>query len=222
MNSPGSNDDAPLTAAVIGNPNTGKSTLFTALTGIHSRIGNYPGVTVEKKIGHYHYQHHEVRLVDLPGTYSLSPRSLDEMVSVEVLLGRQPEIGLVDVVLCIVDASNLERNLYLVSQVLDLGLPTVLVLNMWDVAQKRGIKIDSSRLSQSLGIPVVPCEAHRHKQIDAVKDAILAVANKPGVVSPRVFPAEFYEEGRRLQELLREWGEAAVPFYVAERLLLDV
>jgi ferrous iron transport protein B len=133
----------PLTVAVIGNPNTGKSTLFTALTGIHSRIGNYPGVTVEKKIGHFQHDHREIRLVDLPGTYSLSPRSLDEMVSVEVLLGRQPDVGQIDVVVCITDASNLERNLYLVSQVLDLGLPTVLVLNMWDVAQSRGITIDA-------------------------------------------------------------------------------
>ena len=111
-----------LTVAVIGNPNTGKSTLFTALTGMHSRIGNYPGVTVEKKIGRFTHDHSDVRLVDLPGTYSLSPRSLDEMVSVEVLLGRQPDVGRIDAVVCIVDASNLERNLYLVSQVLDLGL----------------------------------------------------------------------------------------------------
>ena len=83
----------PLTVAVIGNPNTGKSTLFTALTGVHSHIGNYPGVTVEKKIGHFRHEGREVELVDLPGTYSLSPRSLDEMVSVEVLLGRATGIG---------------------------------------------------------------------------------------------------------------------------------
>src|SRR5262245_29285274 len=121
------------TIAVIGNPNTGKSTLFTALTGVHSRIGNYPGVTVEKKTGRFTHHGVAVNLVDLPGTYSLSPRSLDEMVSVDVLLGRQPDVGPIDAVLCIVDASNLERNLYVVSQVLDLGLPVVLVLNMWDV-----------------------------------------------------------------------------------------
>lgn len=211
-----------LTVAVIGNPNTGKSTLFTALTGIHSRIGNYPGVTVEKKIGHFRHQQREVRLVDLPGTYSLSPRSLDEMVSVEVLLGRQADVGRIDAVVCIADASNLERNLYLVSQVLDLGLPTVLVLNMWDVAQSRGMTIDVERLSKTLGIPVIPCEAHRHRQVEAVKDAVLAVAGKPGVESPRVFPPQFYEEGKRLAAQLQEWGEPDVPFYVTERLLLDV
>jgi ferrous iron transport protein B len=96
----------PLTIAVIGNPNTGKSTLFTALTGVHSRIGNYPGVTVEKKTGRFTYANVTVNLIDLPGTYSLSPRSLDEMVSVDVLLGRQPDVGKVDAVLCIVDASE--------------------------------------------------------------------------------------------------------------------
>jgi ferrous iron transport protein B len=211
-----------LTVAVIGNPNTGKSTTFTALTGMHSLIGNYPGVTVEKKIGHFRHQQQDVRLVDLPGTYSLSPRSLDEMVSVEVLLGRQAEVGRIDAVICIADASNLERNLYLVSQVLDLGLPTVLVLNMWDVAQSRGITIDVEKLSQTLGIPVIPCEAHRHRQIDEVKDAVLSVAGKAGVESPRVFPAAFYEEGKQLGSQLQEWGEPDVPFYVTERLLLDV
>ncbi len=211
-----------LTVAVIGNPNTGKSTIFTALTGMHSLIGNYPGVTVEKKIGNFRHQQQDVRLVDLPGTYSLSPRSLDEMVSVEVLLGRQAEVGRIDAVICIADASNLERNLYLVSQVLDLGLPTVLILNMWDVAQSRGITIDVEKLSQTLGIPVIPCEAHRHRQIDAVKDAVLSVAGKAGVESPRVFPAVFYEEGKQLGSQLQEWGEPDVPFYVTERLLLDV
>ena len=212
----------PLTVAVIGNPNTGKSTLFTALTGIHSRIGNYPGVTVEKKIGTFQHDRCDIRLVDLPGTYSLSPRSLDEMVSVEVLLGRQSEVGKIDAVVCIADASNLERNLYLLSQILDLGLPTVLVLNMWDVAQSRGVQIDAARLSQRLGIPVIRCQAHRHLEIDTVKSAILSVACHPAPAPPRVFPAHFYDEGIRLQGQLKEWGEPDVPFYVAERLLMDV
>lgn len=212
----------PLTVAVIGNPNTGKSTLFTALTGVHSRIGNYPGVTVEKKIGQFQHHGRDVRLVDLPGTYSLSPRSLDEMVSVEVLLGRQADVGKIDAVVCIADASNLERNLYVVSQVLDLGLPTVLVLNMWDVAERRGIRIDVEELRQRLNILVIPCEAHRHRQIDAVKNAIISVTQQPVAAPPRVFPNDFYDEGLQLQTKLSEWGEADVPFYVTERLLLDV
>src|SRR3954462_14763767 len=120
--------------ALVGNPNTGKSTLFTALAGVRQRIGNYPGVTVEKKVGHLDHAGRKFTLVDLPGTYSLAPRSLDEMVVVDVLLGRRQNEPACDAILCIVDASNLERNLYLVSQVLDLGLPTVLALNMTDIA----------------------------------------------------------------------------------------
>lgn len=223
MTAPDSASAAPqLTVAVIGNPNTGKSTLFTALTGVHSRIGNYPGVTVEKKTGRFTLEGRSVQLVDLPGTYSLSPRSLDEMVSVEVLLGQQRDVGKIDAVVCITDASNLERNLYVVSQVLDLGLPTVLVLNMWDVAEHRGIVINVGELRSRLSIPVIPCEAHRRRHIEDVKQAIVSVVSQPPPAAPRVFPPEFYDEGLKLQSRLAEWGETNVPFYVAERLLLDV
>ena len=223
MTAPDSASAAPqLTVAVIGNPNTGKSTLFTALTGVHSRIGNYPGVTVEKKTGRFTLEGRSVQLVDLPGTYSLSPRSLDEMVSVEVLLGQQRDVGKIDAVVCIADASNLERNLYVVSQILDLGLPTVLVLNMWDVAEHRGIVINVGELRSRLSIPVIPCEAHRRRHIEDVKQAIVSVVSQPPPAAPRVFPPEFYDEGLKLQSRLAEWGETNVPFYVAERLLLDV
>ena len=102
-----------LTIALVGNPNTGKSTLFSALCGVPARIGNYPGVTVEKKLGKYRDAVGEVTVVDLPGTYSLSARTLDEKVSVDVLLGRQSDVSRLDVVVAIVDATNLERNLYL-------------------------------------------------------------------------------------------------------------
>ena len=113
-----------LTIALVGNPNTGKSTLFTALAGVRQRVGNYPGVTVEKKVGSLTLGGQRCQLVDLPGTYSLAPRSPDEMVAVDVLLGRQADVAAARRVLSIVDASNLERNLYLLSQVLELGLPT--------------------------------------------------------------------------------------------------
>src|SRR5918911_3124575 len=106
--------------ALIGNPNTGKSTLFTALAGVRQRVGNYPGVTVEKKTGTMRHGGQVFELIDLPGTYSLAPRSPDEMVTVDVLLGRRDDDSPPDVVLSIVDASNLERNLFLVSQVLSL------------------------------------------------------------------------------------------------------
>lgn len=209
-----------LTIAVIGNPNTGKSTLFSALTGMHARIGNYPGVTVEKKVGSIEHNGTTLQLVDLPGTYSLSPRSLDEMVSVDVLLGRQQDVGKVDAVLCIVDAANLERNLYVVSQVLDIGLPTVLVLNMWDVALSRAIQIDVAALSQRLGIPVLTCEAHKRTNITAIKSALVSAAEQPARTPLRLFPTEFYTEAEHLREATTV-DRNALPDFLLERLLLD-
>jgi ferrous iron transport protein B len=212
----------PLTVAIIGNPNTGKSTLFNALTGLQARVGNYPGVTVEKKVGQIKGTVEPIDLVDLPGTYSLSPRSLDEMVSVNVLLGRQSEIGKVDAVVCILDASNLERNLYLACQVLDLGLPTVVVLNMMDVAVARGISIDVAALSQRLGVQVVTTSAHRKAGLDELRSAIAAaVPNGPGP-RPRPFPEAFYTECHRLATTLAEIGHAETPSVLVERALLDV
>jgi ferrous iron transport protein B len=211
-----------LTAAIIGNPNTGKSTLFNALTGLQARVGNYPGVTVETKVGRIKGAVEPIDLVDLPGTYSLSPRSLDEMVSVNVLLGRQSEIGKVDVVVCILDASNLERNLYLACQVLDLGLPTVIVLNMMDVAAARGIAIDVAALGKRLGVQVVETSAHRKAGLVELKSAIAAaVPNGPGP-RPRPFPEAFYSECHRLASTLAELGHADTPSVLVERALLDV
>ena len=129
-------DNTTVCVALLGNPNTGKSTLFSALAGMRQRVGNYPGVTVEKKVGHLAHDGQQFTLIDLPGTYSLAPRSPDEMVAVDVLLGRRSDTPRPDVVLCIVDASNLQRNLYVVSQALELGLPTVVALNMMDVAPR--------------------------------------------------------------------------------------
>ncbi len=212
----------PLTVALIGNPNTGKSTLFNALAGMNARIGNFPGVTVEKKIGHVTWEGRRVSLIDLPGTYSLSPRSLDEMVSVDVLLGRQSDVGRPDAVICIVDAANLERNLYLVSQVLDLGDPVVLVLNMSDVAQARGMKIDALKLSEKLGIPVVKTEAHKRQGLRELRQAILAVSQERKANVTEVFPPEFVAEREQLAERLSENGEQCPPRYLLDRLLLDV
>src|ERR1700691_1189103 len=183
-----------ITVALIGNPNTGKSTLFNALAGMQARVGKYPGVTVEKKIGRVRCDHVTMQLVDLPGTYSLAPRSPDEMVSVDVLLGRQPDVGPIDAVICIVDASNIERNLFLVSQVLDLGLPTIVVLNMCDLARQRETEIDVPALSQKLGLPVLATEAHRRIGIEELRRAIAAAAGSPPPTRAPVFPRLFYEE----------------------------
>ncbi len=211
-----------LTVAIIGNPNTGKSTLFNALTGLQARVGNYPGVTVEKKIGRIRGMAEPIDLVDLPGTYSLSPRSLDEMLSVNVLLGRQTDVGKVDAVVCILDTSNLERNLYLACQVLDLGLPAVIVLNMSDVAATRGIHIDVAGLEKRLGVRVVETSAHRRQGLDEVKAAIAAaVPNGPGP-RPRPFPETFYAECHQVAAKLAALGRSDTPSYLVERALLDV
>ena len=142
--------------ALVGNPNCGKSTLFNALTGLKQKVGNYPGVTVEKKEGVAYSQHGQpMMVIDLPGAYSLAARSPDEAVTRDVLLGRRADTPQPDRILCIVDATNLERNLYLVHQILDLGRPVILVVNMMDLAAGAGLEIDLERLEESLVIPVI-------------------------------------------------------------------
>src|SRR4051812_3421704 len=166
-----------LTAALLGNPNTGKTTLFNALSGLNQRVGNYPGVTVETKKGQMSWAGRTFDLIDLPGTYSLAPHSPDEMVAVDVILGQQKGETRPDVVVALVDASNLERNLYLTTQALELGVPVVVALNMIDVAEGQGIRIDSDRLSRQLGVPVVPIQANKKKGLDRLRQAILSIAD---------------------------------------------
>ncbi|HVU89456.1 MAG TPA: ferrous iron transport protein B [Pirellulales bacterium] len=226
-------DPSTVCVALIGNPNTGKSTLFSALAGVRQRVGNYPGVTVEKKIGHLTHGNERFTLIDLPGTYSLAPRSPDEMVAVDVLLGRRDDAPRPDVVLCIVDASNLQRNLYVVSQALELGLPTIVALNMIDVARARGMSIDVPRLSQSLGVPVIAVQANRRRGIEQLKTALAAAARQTVAARPSPFPVAFQQEVTALCERLggsadasttakrSSNGHAAPPRYLVERLLLD-
>ena len=159
--------------ALIGNPNSGKTTVFNALTGLRQKVANYPGVTVEKKIGECISQHGKrMQLIDLPGAYSLNARSPDEAVLRDVLLGRRADTPRPDRVICVVDAANIERNLYLVSQVLELGLPTILVLNMMDVAEEKHWRIDVEKLSGILGIPVIPMQANSGKGLIELKIAL--------------------------------------------------
>ena len=166
----------PLTVALVGNPNTGKSTLFTALAGIPTRIGNYPGVTVEEKVGRFVHQGREVDLVDLPGTYSLRPQSPDERVVDDVLAGRIPGVPPLDCVIIVVDATNLARNLFLASQTLEIGLPTVVALTLGDFAADRGISVDTEALSRQLGCPVIPVVAPRGTGIELLRDRVLGAA----------------------------------------------
>lgn len=170
---PSPSEVAPPCIAIIGNPNSGKTTVFNLLTGLRQKVANYPGVTVEKKIGECFSQHgKKLRLIDLPGAYSLNARSPDEAVLRDVLLGRQPGTPRPNRVVCIVDASNLERHLYLVTQVLELGLPAILVLNMIDVVAERQQAIDATALGQRLGIPVIPMQATTGQGITELKAAL--------------------------------------------------
>ena len=153
----GANREVIRHVAIAGNPNCGKSTIFNALTGLRQKVGNYPGVTVEKKTGRFFGSHGEpMELLDLPGSYSLQVRSPDEAVARDVLLGRLPGTPRPDVIVCVVDASNLERNLYLVAQMLELQIPVVVALNMVDLAEENGVIIDLMALREKLGVPVIP------------------------------------------------------------------
>ncbi|RDC57105.1 ferrous iron transport protein B [Pedobacter chinensis] len=158
--------------ALVGNPNTGKSTLFNRLTGLNQKIGNFPGITVDKKTGFTKLAAHvEAEIIDLPGTYSLYPKSSDESIVFQVLAD-QKNNSHPDVIVLIADASNLKRNMLLYSQVADLGIPMILALNMIDLAEKQGIKINLDKLSQKLGVQVVSISARNNIGIDRLKQAI--------------------------------------------------
>lgn len=168
------------TLALIGNPNTGKTTLFNALTGLSQHAGNYPGVTVEHKVGTVALAGGgSLALIDLPGTYSLAAHSPDEMLATDVLLGQQQDAPPIDGILAVVDASNLRRNFYLVSQLAEIGLPLVVALNMEDIAIRRGIRIDAHALSEALGAPVVPICAHRRQGLAELGHALAALSADP-------------------------------------------
>jgi len=157
-----------ITVAIAGNPNSGKSTIFNQLTGKRQHTGNWPGVTVEKKEGRLNWKGKKITIVDLPGTYSLTPYTLDERIARDFLLKSRP-----DAVICVVDASNLERNLYLVIQLLEIGIPVIVDLNMMDVVKSKGMKIDSEKLSEILGTRVVETVATKGEGLGELKDAII-------------------------------------------------
>lgn len=172
---PSTTTDGPL-YALVGNPNCGKTTVFNALTGLRQKVGNYPGVTVEKKIGRVRIEGGpNVSLIDLPGLYSLTPRSPDEAIARDVLLGHQTDVGRPSGIVHVLDASNLERNLYLTSQVLEVGLPTVIVLTMTDIAQRIGQQIDVPGLIRELGVPVVRVIADQNVGLEDLRQAIAAL-----------------------------------------------
>lgn len=184
---------------LVGNPNSGKTTVFNALTGLRQKVGNYPGVTVEKKTGTFvgpnglSYHMH-----DLPGLYSLVPKSLDEKISVDILTGRTNEVR-PDLIVVVVDSTNLSRSLYLVTQVIELGRPTIVALNMIDEAQSQGMQIDVSELSKILDTPVIAIAARRQTGIDTLKAEIASV----------------------IQNSNREWKEMRLPSAAKLKTVID-
>ncbi|HOV99715.1 MAG TPA: ferrous iron transport protein B [Bacteroidota bacterium] len=158
---------------LVGNPNCGKTTIFNFLTGLHQKVGNYPGVTVERKEGKILYEDDsELTILDLPGTYSLSANSPDEKIVSDILLGKHPTVPKPDGVVCIVDATNVERSLYLVSQIIDLRYPIIIILNMIDVAERYGIHINISAIEDRLGVRVIPTNAKKEQGLEEARQAL--------------------------------------------------
>lgn len=200
--------------ALAGNPNSGKTTLFNSLTGSSQYVGNWPGVTVEKKQGTY-VRDKDVVITDLPGIYSLSPYSPEEVVSREYLIGERP-----DVVVDVVDSTNLERNLYLTSQLLELGVPVVVALNMTDLVKKNGDAIDVAKVSEQLGCPVVEISALKGAGVAEMMDAALAAARdgKPAACRMR-FDAAVEEAIERIESSIADNAPAALVRWYAIKLL---
>ena len=181
------------TIGLVGNPNSGKTTLFNALTGSRQRVGNWPGVTVERKTGEFRIAESSVEVVDLPGTYSLDV--VDRQVSLDEMVARDyVHSGDTDLIVNIVDASNLERNLYLTTQLAEMGVPLLVVLNMTDMAASKGVLVDAKRMSAQLGCPVVPIIASQGRGIGELKDAILSAAMAQPRASARITYAETVEK----------------------------
>ncbi len=187
--------------AFVGNPNVGKTALINAISGAQLKVGNWPGVTVEKKEAFFTHRGVEFRLVDLPGIYSLSPYTLEERISQEFLLEERP-----DAVVNVLDSTNLERNLYLTTQLADLEIPTVVVLNMWDEFQSKGYQLDLKMLERVLGVPCVPTAATKGKGVDEVLDAVLEVVEKSRVPRKVRFKRIIEEELSKIEKRLKEAG----------------
>ncbi|HYE33399.1 MAG TPA: ferrous iron transport protein B [Methylomirabilota bacterium] len=208
--SPVSAPSATAFVVLTGNPNCGKTTLFNALTGLRAKVGNYAGVTVERKEGRMlgTAPKAPITVLDLPGTYSLSPQSLDEQISRDVLLQHLPEVPKPDLVVVVVDASNLERNLYYATQVIELGYPTILALNMVDVAEQNGVSVSADRLQELLGVPVIPIVASIGQGLPALRNSILERAHqreRPAIARELIaLPAPLQKEVSRLAGALKQ------------------
>lgn len=173
------NDEKQLTIALAGNPNAGKTTLFNSLTGLKQKVANYPGVTVERKEGAWQLNGNQAKLIDLPGLYSLDATSMDEQIARDVLTGQQDGVPKPDAIIAVVDATNLERNLYLVTQLFEFGIPVVVALTMIDAFEKQKHEIDIEKLSQALNLPVVPVNAKTSRGKAELSENVKTVIDSP-------------------------------------------
>ncbi|MGD8399150.1 MAG: FeoB small GTPase domain-containing protein, partial [Anaerolineae bacterium] len=187
--------EVTLTVALAGQPNVGKSTVFNLLTGLSQHVGNWPGKTVEQKTGTYHHNGTTIHLVDLPGTYSLTANSLEEVIARDYLIQARP-----DVVVAVVNAASLERNLYLVAELLPLVKRLVVGLNMVDVAASEGVEVEPQVLEAALGVPVVPMSATRNKGLRELVETVDLVARDELAYDPNV--PEIREDHREILEAL--------------------
>ncbi|MGC9022430.1 MAG: ferrous iron transport protein B, partial [Dissulfurimicrobium sp.] len=190
-----------ITVALAGNPNSGKTTIFNNLTGARQHVGNYPGVTVERKEGLCRHGGHEIKVIDLPGTYSLTAYSEDEVVARDAIIDERP-----DVVVDIIDASNLERNLYLAVEIMELGAPLVLAFNMSDIARERGYEFDIERLSRLLDAPIVQTIGNKGAGIEQLLDVAVSMAGSKGLRRDKVvdYGPEIEGEIERIQTLIEK------------------
>ncbi len=196
--------DRKLTIALAGNPNSGKTTLFNSLTGARQHVGNYPGVTVEKKEGFLQQSGYDLTIVDLPGIYGLTARSLDEIISRDYIVNEKP-----DVVICVVDSSNLERNLYLAVQLIELEVPLVLAFNMHDQAVKQGDDIDRNMISQLLGVPVVFTVAVKRQGVKELLDEAVKIAEEGISLKKQTvdYGRDIEEEILKIEEIVKKDNE---------------
>jgi ferrous iron transport protein B len=199
-----------ITVAVAGNPNAGKSTLINAIAGSRLQVGNWPGVTVEKKEAQFEFEGSRIRLVDLPGTYSLSPYTQEEIIARDYLVREKP-----DLVINVVDATNLERNLYLTMQLLELGLPVVMALNIYDEAEAKGYRIDVNGIERMLGIAVVPTAATKGRGTKELLEAALRTAGAPATrrIKPPKYDADIERAIDSVAEIIRKSHPALATTY---------
>jgi len=215
----GAQDTAQTVVALIGNPNTGKSTVFNGLTGLRQKTANYPGVTVERHTGTIEVGGQTTTLVDLPGTYSLTAQSPDEMIAIDVLLGLVESLARPKAILAVADATNLRRNLFLIMQLAELDIPIVLAVNMIDLAEKKGIEIDCEQLAITLGIHVVPIIASSKTGFDQMERALASAIDESSPERPILLP-DVHAAAGKLWHKLDDAGRHLTPYEV-ERALID-